>query len=106
MTSAKSKLCAARGLQHVQIAIAVAGIEGLERNRNQKIAACSTAVALAFGVMTGAIDFMHGMRDVPRERGLHQNPLALSIVLRGNGQRQRDQQQDDGRLHRFSQNFR
>lgn len=97
------KLRAAHRLHHVQIAIAVAGVEGLQRDRNQEVATCGAAIALAFGVVTGAIDFMHGMRDVPGERGLHENPLA---VLGHNRQRQRDQQQDDGRPHRFSQNFR
>jgi len=69
------KLRAAHRLHHVQVAIAVAGIESPERDRNQKIAACSTAVAFTFGVVTRAVDFMHRMRDVPGKRGLNEKPI-------------------------------
>ena len=71
------ELRAASDLKHVEVAIAVAGVEGLDGNGEQKIALPGVADALSFGGVADAIDFMHGMRHVIGEGGLIEEPRAV-----------------------------
>jgi hypothetical protein len=53
---------------HVKIAVAVSGVERLDRHRNQEITLSRMANALALRPVTDAIDFMHGMGYVTESR--------------------------------------
>jgi hypothetical protein len=46
---------------HVKIAVAVSGVEGLNRHRNKEITLSCVANAFASCPVTDAIDLMHGM---------------------------------------------
>jgi hypothetical protein len=101
---------AARGFNHVQIAIGVAGVEGFDRDGDEKVAHAALTDTLAPGVMTHAVNLMHGMGHVIRERGLIQNPLRCCL---GEGElleenRGNSEQNRAGRIsvHGFSQNLR
>jgi hypothetical protein len=71
----KRKLGAARGLQHMQIAIAVAGIERLDGHRDQKVALSGVARALASRRVADAVNLVERVRDVIREGIFFENPL-------------------------------
>ena len=76
------KLPAARYLKRVKIAVAVAGIEGLNRYRDQEIALSRVANALPFRRMADAFNLMQRVRNVVRESGLFKNPLAIHLCER------------------------
>ena len=97
-----SRLRTADGLKHVQVAIAVAGVKGVDGDGDEEIAAVRSAVAFALCVVAGAIDFMHGMGDVPGESRLHQDPL----ILRGSSKGGDRKQEGNSELHFLSQNLR
>ena len=103
------KLPATGSLQHVQVAIAVAGIEGFDRRGNQEVALSSVADALAFGSLTDAIDLMHRVRHVITQRGLDKDPLTVGLTKRGEGEKKKSNQNSSVRnqdsLHGCSQNF-
>ena len=77
------ELAAARHLQHVEIAIAVAGIERFDGHGDQEIALPRVADALALGRVADAVHLMQRMRDVIGEDGLLQRPLAVGLRARG-----------------------
>ena len=70
------KFRAARDLDHVQIAVAVPGIERLYRHGDQKVALSLVANAFASRGMADAFGLMQRMRNVISQRALLQNPLA------------------------------
>jgi hypothetical protein len=71
------KLRLARYLNHVQITVAVPGIEGLDRNRDQEVALSSMANAFAARLMTHAFSLMQGMRHMVGQCALLQDPLTV-----------------------------
>ena len=70
-------LRSARHLQHVKIAITVAGIEGLNGRRDQEITLPVVTKALAFGCVADAVELVQRMRHVIGERALLEHPLAV-----------------------------
>ncbi len=81
------ELGAARGFDHVQIAVGIAGVEGFDRNGNEEVALPGVADAFSLGGMAGAIHFMHGVRHVIGERGFACDPGGIRL----RGRRHRDQ---------------
>ena len=84
------KFAAAGYLKHVEIAVAVPGIEGFNRDGDQEIALSGVANALAAGGVADAIELMERVRDVVCESGLRKKPLAVSLGDCGKGQEQKD----------------
>jgi len=73
------KLPAARYLKRVKIAVAVAGIEGLNRYRDQEIALSGVANALPFRRMADAFNLMQRVRHMIGEGGLFESPLTICL---------------------------
>ena len=71
------KLCAARHLKHMKVAVAVARIKKLNGYRDQEIALSVVTNARASGGMADTVGRMQRVRDVIRERGSFKNPLSI-----------------------------
>ena len=71
------KLCASRRLNHMNVAVAIARIKGLNRYRDQEIAFSVVTNALASGRVADSVSLVQRVRDVIRERGLFKNPLTI-----------------------------
>jgi hypothetical protein len=76
------KLRAARGLEHVEVAVTISGVEGFHRRGHQEVTLPGMADAFAARGVTDAIDFMNGMGHVIREGRLIQHPLLVSLTGR------------------------
>ena len=83
------KLRPARHLKHVQIAVAVPRIKGLDGHGDQKIALPGVADAFASRRMAYALALMQRVRDMVGEGGLFQNPLAICCQRRNASRRKR-----------------
>jgi hypothetical protein len=75
------ELCTAGDLKHVEVAIGVAGVEGLDGNGEEEIALAAVADAFSFGGVTYTIDLMNGMGHVIGEGGLIEKPCAVWLGL-------------------------
>jgi hypothetical protein len=64
-------------LKHVEVAIAVAGVEGFDGDGDQEIASSVVANAFAASGVTDAFRLIQRVRDVISERGLIEDPLAV-----------------------------
>jgi len=98
------KFSAARDLNHVEVAITVAGVEGLHGNGDEEVALSGMTGSLPAGGVADAIGLIKRVRDVVGEGALLQNPLAVSKRKR----RESQEQKGDGFLsyvHERSQNF-
>ena len=92
------ELRAASGLDHVQVAIAVAGVEALDGCRDQEITLAGVAHTFAASGVAGAIDLVHGVRHVIGERGLIEVPgLVGRLGVCGGARRQREQEDGEER---------
>ena len=78
-------------LDHVDVPVAVVGIEGFHRHSNQEITLTLMTNALAASRVAYAISLVKRMRDVIRQGGLIQDPLGIRSE---NGSRKK--QQEDG----------
>ena len=85
-----SELRAARNLKHVEVAIAIAGVEGLDGYGEQEITLPQMTNALSLRSMAHTIDLMQRMRHVISEGGLVQGPGAVCLGER----RQREKHED------------
>ena len=100
------ELRAAGGLDHVQVAIAVAGVEGLHGCGNQEITLSGAADAFAASGVAGSVDLVHGMRHVIRESGLVESPRLVGlgwIGLRAYGGERGQREDEDCEQRRFLQ---
>jgi sugar phosphate isomerase/epimerase len=73
------ELRAAGYLNHVQIAIAVAGVEAVDGRRDEKIALPVMACAFALCCMAYAVHLMHGVRHVVAQRRPLKDPLGAGL---------------------------
>lgn len=73
------ELRAACGLDHVQVAIAVARVEGLYGCGNQEITLAGVADPFTASSMADSIDFVHWVRHVIAESGLIEVPRLVSL---------------------------
>ena len=87
------ELRAAGDLEHVQVAIAVAGVEGLDGDGEEKVAGSGVADSFAFGGVAGGIDLVDGMRHVIGEGGLVEEP---GVVLLREGRREKSDKDNGG----------
>src|SRR5579863_9158004 len=85
------KLSAAHHLKHVQIAVAVAGIERLDGYGDQEIALSVMANSLSFRRVAYALGLFQRVGDVIGERGFLEYPLAVREDEPGNYQKQKRQ---------------
>ena len=102
------KLSAAGGLDHVEIAVAVAGVEGFDRDGDEEITLPGVADSFAFGGMADAIDLVHGVRHVIGESGLIENPLRVGWREGGSGgaaKGKQEQREQVPEFHRLSPEF-
>ena len=79
------ELGAAGDLHHVNVAIAVAGVEGFDGDGDEEVALAVVTEALAAGSVADAVGLMEGVGDVIGESALLEEPLA---VLGEGGQRE------------------
>lgn len=87
------ELHAAGGLDHVQVAVAVAGIEGLDGCGDEEVTLTFVAYTFSTSSVTGAIDLVHRMRHVIGEGGLIEGPrLVGRLGVRGCESGQREQE--------------
>ena len=98
----EGELRAAGDLEHVQVTIAVAGVEGLDRRGDQEVALAGVADTFAASGAAGSVDLVHGMRHVIGERGLIEVPGLVRRLRMDRGHRQRKQENCEQRksLHR------
>jgi hypothetical protein len=89
-----AELRPAGDLKHVDVAIAVAGVEGLDGYGEQEITLPQMADALSLRTMAHTIDLMQWMRHVISEGGLIQDPRAVCLGER----RQREKHEDEKTL--------
>ena len=68
-----------RRLDHVQIAVGVAGVEGLDRDGDEEVAPAGVADAFTAGCVADAVDLVHGMRHVVAERALVGDPGRIGL---------------------------
>ncbi|SPE26885.1 hypothetical protein SBA5_560051 [Candidatus Sulfotelmatomonas gaucii] len=66
----EGKLGAARGFDHVQIAVGVARVKGLDRDGDEEVAPAGVTDSFAAGGVADAVNLVHGMRHVIGEGGL------------------------------------
>ena len=68
------KLCTARGLDHVQIAVTISGVKGFDRHSDEEIALSGVAGSLTASGAADTVDLMNGVRHVIGEGGLVEDP--------------------------------
>jgi hypothetical protein len=71
------ELGAAGDLHHVNVAVAVAGVEGFDGDGDEKVALSVVTHALAAGGAADAVGLMERVRHVIREGALLEEPLAV-----------------------------
>ena len=99
------KFCAAGDLNHVEVAIAVAGVEGFDGDGDEEVALSLAAGSLPARGVADAIGLMKRVRDVVGERALLENPLGVGEGKYGQKQ-QRESRDLFCEVHGRSQNFR
>jgi hypothetical protein len=67
----------------MEIAVAVARVEGLHGHRNEEVALSGVADALATSGVADAVGLMKRMRNVVGESGLLEDPLGISSQREG-----------------------
>ena len=98
------ELGAAAGLDHVQIAVAVARVEGLDCGGDQEVALPGVADSFAARGVADAVDLVHGMRHVIAEGGLVEEPRLAGLgrtrlgVNGGEGGQREQQDGEHGRM--------
>jgi hypothetical protein len=93
-------LAASGGLEHVEIAIAIAGIERLHGCGNQKFAFSRLALAFAPCAMTYAFHMMKRVRHLIRQGGRLQIPLTVRQRCRR--QHKKQNPDADSPVHSFA----
>ena len=79
------KFRSARDLDHVQVAVAIAGIEGLYGDCDQEVALSVVANAFAAGGVALAVGLVQRMRDVVGQGALLEDPLVVRCEKVGSG---------------------
>jgi hypothetical protein len=85
-------LRAAGYLKHVEVAVAVAGVEGFDGDGDQEIALSVVANALASRGVGYAFGLVEGVRYVIGKSGLVEDPLA--IRRRGERRKRKSEESD------------
>ena len=76
----------------MQVAVAVAGIEGLDRNGDQKVALALMANSLAARRVADAVGLMQRVRNVVGQRALLEHPLVVGGEKVGQREQQKKRQ--------------
>ena len=88
-----------RDLEHVQVAVAVAGIECLNGNGDEEVALSFVADALAAGGVAHAFALMQGMRDVVGQGAFLEDPWVVSG--KQGGQWEQEKKREEFFVHRI-----
>jgi Na+-transporting NADH:ubiquinone oxidoreductase subunit NqrA len=75
-------------LEHVKIAVAIAGVERFDGHSNQEVALSRVAHSLPAGGVAHAFHLVQRVRHMVSEGASFQDPLAVGLRERGKGQEQ------------------